>query len=210
MPTSEISAKSIRVLLAAAGAALVALTACGPIHAGAAAIVGDDRITSARLDADVREFENYLSSHKLGTKDLQLSGTVPQVILQQLMFQEQTDRYARSKGITVTAGEVDAVLAQVAQGQGGMKQLEQVAVQSGITPARLRDAIKALVQRNKLLQQMGAPQDQAGQQAAATKLAQEMDAAIPLRASPRYGQFDPTQGRWLAGERFGKAPAAAS
>jgi peptidyl-prolyl cis-trans isomerase SurA len=198
--------KSIRVLLAVVAAG-VALTACGPIHAGTAATVGSDRITSARLDADVRAFQDYLSAHKIDLKNLQLGGTVPQVILQQLMFQEQTDQYARSKGITVTPGEIDAVLAQVAQGQGGMKQLEQAAVQSGIAPARLPDAIKALVQRNKLLQQMGTPQDQAAQQAAATKLAQQMDVAIPLRVSPRYGQFDPNKG-WVADERFGKAVAS--
>ncbi|MBO3750754.1 SurA N-terminal domain-containing protein [Streptosporangiaceae bacterium NEAU-GS5] len=206
MPTSEISKKSIRVLLVAvaAGAALVG---CGPVHAGAAAIVGQERITSDRLDADVRSYQQYLTSHKINTANMQLAGSVPQVILQQIMFEVQTDQYATSKGITVTPGEIDAVLTQVAQGQGGMQQLEQVAVQSGITPARLPDAIKALVQRNKLLQQMGAGQDQAAQQAAAAKLAQEMDKVIPLRVNPRYGQFDATKG-WVADERFGKIPAS--
>jgi hypothetical protein len=206
MPTSEISKKSIRVLLvaAAAGAALVG---CGPIHAGTAAIVGPARITSDRLNADVRDFQNYLSSHKMTTKDLQLAGSVPQVILQQIMFEEQTDQYATSKGVKVTSGEIDTVLGQVAQNQGGRQQLETVAVQSGITPTRLPFAIKALVQRNKLIAQMGVGQDQAAQQAAATKLAQDMDKAIPLRVNPRYGQFDPNKG-WLPDERFGKLPAA--
>jgi hypothetical protein len=197
--------KSYRVRVAmAVVAAGVALSACGgPMEAGAAAIVGKDRITSSELDADVREYRKSLVANKMSEEQLGLGFSVPQMILLNVANARQFAQFARVKGITVSEGEIDAIVTA----QGGKAKIDQALLASGIPLSEGRAALRALIIRQKLLGQLGAGNDQESQQAALLKISQDAEAAVPVRFSPRYGKFDPQQG-FVAHDRFGAAPEA--
>lgn len=199
--------KSYRVRVAVVMAvASVALSACGPLQAGAAAIVGKERITSSDLDADVREYRKDLAANKMTEEQLGLTFSVPQHILLSVANARQYAELARQKGIAVTDGEIDAIITA----QGGPAKIDQALLGSAIPLSEGRAAIRALIIRQKLMAQQGAGSDQASQQAALLKVTQQAEAAVPVTFSPRYGKFDVQQG-FVADDRFGAvaAPPAA-
>nr|BFE83669.1 hypothetical protein GCM10020093_062700 [Planobispora longispora] len=76
MKGSQVKSTRVRVILAvvAAGAAL---TACSPSQAGAAAIVGDQRISVSELSADAEEYQAAMAKAGLSAQQLQLQGSIP-------------------------------------------------------------------------------------------------------------------------------------
>ncbi|ETK31023.1 hypothetical protein MPTA5024_37185 [Microbispora sp. ATCC PTA-5024] len=191
----------VAVALAAAG---VALCACGPVQAGAAAIVGKERITSSDLDSEIRAFRQELAAHKMSEEQLGLSFPLPQMILLNMSNSRQFIQLGEQKGIAVTDREIDDVVAA----QGGQARFDQVLLANGIPLSEGRNAVRAVIIRQKLAQQAGAGTDQQSQQAAEQKVMQEVDAAVPVKFSPRYGKFDPQQG-FVADDRFGAVAAPA-
>jgi peptidyl-prolyl cis-trans isomerase SurA len=194
----------MRIAVAVAVAS-AALSACGPVEAGTAAIVGKERITSSDLDADVREFRKDLAANKMAEEQLNLSFSVPQMILLNVANARQYAEFARQKGVTVSDGEIDAIVTA----QGGQAKIDQALLGSGIPLSEGRAAIRGLIIRQKLMAQLGAGSDQQSQQTALLKLTQEVEAAVPVRYSPRYGKFDPQQG-FVADDRFGAVVAPES
>ncbi len=198
--------KSYRVRVAVAVAvASVALSACGPLQAGAAAIVGKERITSSDLDADVREYRKDLAANKMSEEQLGLTFSVPQMILLNVANARQYAEFGRQKGVPVTNGEIDAIVTA----QGGQARLNQTLLASGIPLSEGRAAIRALIIRQKLMAQMGAGSDQQSQQAALLRVTQQAEAVVPVRFSPRYGKFEAQQG-FVADDRFGAVAATSN
>jgi len=192
----------IAVTLAAAG---IALTACGgPIQAGSAAIVGNERITSSELNDEIRELRADLAANKIPEEQLQLPASLPQMVLVNMAFSRQFEQLGRRKGITASDREID----DVAIAQGGWDQFNKVLLANGIPLDEGRNFLRAYVIRLKLAQQAGAGQDQASQQAAAQKVLQEADSTVPVKYSPRYGKYDPQKG-FIADDRFGADAGAA-
>ncbi|GII52924.1 lipoprotein [Planotetraspora thailandica] len=188
----------LRAVVAAAVAG-VALSGCGgPVQAGAAALVGDERISASDLNATIDAFRKDLAANKMTEQQLQLSLPLPQMILLNMANNKQFEELAQQKGITVPQGEVDAWIAQ----QGGQEQIDKALLASGIPLSNGGDAVRAVIIRTDLMQQYGAGADEQSQQAALAKVTQEADAKVPLRFSPRYGKFDPQQG-FLPDTRFG-------
>jgi peptidyl-prolyl cis-trans isomerase SurA len=194
-----VKSNRVRVLLAvmAAGAAL---TACSPIQAGAAAIVGQDRITSDDLNRGVEDYQNAIKTTKLPAQQAPFS-SVPQGVLLQLVDIKQYTQLAARHGVTITEGEIDNARAQV---QGGSAQLDQTMLAQGVPPSQNRAWIRAQLGIQKLLVQAGAGSDQASQQQAEQKVLKEL-ATIPVKVSPRFGKVDPQTGQLAALERFGAA-----
>ncbi|MCT9931595.1 SurA N-terminal domain-containing protein [Planotetraspora sp. A-T 1434] len=201
--------KSYRVRVAAAVvAAGVALSACSPMQAGAAAIVGKDRITSSDLNAEIQAYRKDLAANKIPEDQLGLHMSVPQLVLLNMANGRQFAEFGRQKGITVTETEIEQGKRAIVEGQGGQASMDQILLANGIPLSEGNNAIRALVIRQKLMVQLGAGNDQQSQQAASLKVAQEADTAVPVTYSPRYGKFDPQQG-FVADDRFGAvAPAA--
>ncbi|MEV0968944.1 hypothetical protein [Microtetraspora glauca] len=197
--------KSYRVRVAvAAGLAVagLALSACGPVQAGAAAIVGKERISSSDLDAKVREFRADLASRKMAEDQLNLSMSVPQLILYNTANARQYAELARRKGVTVAESEIDGFVAA----RGGQAKVDEMLLSGGIPRSMGRDTIRAVLVQQKLMAQAGAGNDEQSVQAALVKVGQEADAAVPVTFSPRYGKFDPQQG-FVADDRFGAVAA---
>ncbi|GLW97585.1 SurA N-terminal domain-containing protein [Microtetraspora sp. NBRC 16547] len=190
---------TVAVGMAVAG---LALSACGPVQAGAAAIVGGERISSSDVDAKVREFRADLASHKIPEEQLNLGMSVSQLILYNTANARQYAELARRKGVTVTESEIDGFVTQ----NGGQAKMDEMLLSSGIPLSMGRDTLRTVLIQQKLMMQAGAGNDQQSRQAAMIKVGQEADAAVPVSFSPRYGKFDPQQG-FVADDRLGAVPS---
>lgn len=184
--------KSIRVAAAAAAVGF-ALTACSsPVEAGAAAVVGKERIAASELNANVKEFETALQKAKITPEQLKFPGSVTQVVLYQMAQVKQYEQVLRQASVTVSEGEIDqAITASTQDPQAGP--LEQQMLGRGIAPSHSREFMKITIGLQKLLAQYGGGgTDQAAQQKAGLKL-QEVANTIPITYSPRYGPLSTSQ-----------------
>lgn len=126
------------VVLVAAG---LALTACGPARAGAAAVVGKQRITVDDLHAlTARALADPGAAQKFADKAAFQRRELNQLIEHELLAQA-----AKELDVTVPPGEVDKRLAQYADQLGGMEQLQKSAAADGVAPKDLRMAVSDLV-----------------------------------------------------------------
>ena len=96
----------------AAAGACVLLAACSPVKMGSAAIVGNQRITSATLDSDVSTLQQVVA--QAGGNQVP-AGQEPQAVLTWLVRFAIRDKVARDNGITVNQTQVDSALATVNQ-----------------------------------------------------------------------------------------------
>ncbi|SEG99094.1 peptidyl-prolyl cis-trans isomerase SurA [Nonomuraea solani] len=190
--------KSIRVA-AAAGAVAIALTACSsPMQAGAAAVVGNERISTDKLNTDTR---SYLAALKRAQLDeSQLGVPASHVVLQRLVNVSASRQLLARHNVQVSEAEVDAALKDPGQFQSPEINL----LANGVAPADARDYGRAMVGLAKLQQQFGG---EAGTQ----RLTQEFASFKPI-FNPRYGNLNPQRsqenpGLFLDAGRFGKATA---
>lgn len=124
--------------LAALGlAAALALTACGTaVRSGAAAVIGDDRITTDELAGIV---DAGIAAP--GAAE-QLGGDRPAYqrrVLEQLIQGDLVARTAERLGVTVTQGQVDAEYASIEEQVGGAEALPQQAAAAGLSLKAVRD-----------------------------------------------------------------------
>lgn len=199
--------KSLRIAVGAllAGAAL---TACGPVKTGAAALVGGDRITIATLNAAVTQWSKELPKYPAAQQIVQQSqsqgGQGQQIpfdpaspqrsALYQLVDMRVWDEVARGDGVTITPGQVDAFVAQ----NGGNATLDANVLAQGLPVKYDRGYARAVMLRQTLLQKYGVtngnqPVDPQTQQAALKKLFASYVGAgrrLKVDVNPRYGSFD--------------------
>ena len=200
-PTRRVSTEGIRmtrtprlaVVLAAAAAATVLLTACNPAQAGAAALVGDIRITESR----VNEATSDALAAAATLPDGQADSLEPAAVLRQnvnrLIASELLATIAVEEGIVVTQGEIDALLAQASAGTEPDEFAAQIALQAGVPPEDLESFARDFLIQQKLGQKLAPTGDANAQQAASrARLVQEADER-GVTVSPRYGAWDPTQ-----------------
>lgn len=197
----------VRVILAVAAAG-VALTACSPSQAGAAAIVGKDRISAGELDKNVREYEAALAKANVSASQLQFPGSVPQVVLFQLATSAQRAKVAESKGITVTDAEID----QVISGGGGAAQYEQQMLQQAVAPSKTREFTRASLLITKLMAKYGGGTDEAAIQKGQAQVIKDLQ-SVPITWNPRYGTINEQRSEqqpnlFVESNRFGAVPAA--
>lgn len=180
----------------AAAAVGVALTACSsPMHAGAAAVVGNERISTSRLDADTRAYLAALKQNKLD--ETQLGVPVTQVVLQRLVNVSASEQLIARYKVPVSETEIDAALKDPGQFESPAINL----LANGVSPNDARAYGRVIVGLSKLQQQFGG-------QAAQQKLTQEF-ASIKTVFSPRYGALNPQRSQenpalFVDTGRFGK------
>jgi len=123
-------------------AGMLVLTGCGDRAPGAAAFVGQTRITVAALTDRVdRSLADPQAKSKLGAD----RAAFERRQLGQLIDHEIIAVAAKDQKVTVTEGQVDQRIAQYAQQAGGRKQLDQQAAQNGISPRDIRGFVRDLV-----------------------------------------------------------------
>lgn len=189
-------------IMIAAGLAGAALTACGPVKTGAAALVGNDRITIANLNSTVDEWSKELPKYPAAQqvaqqaqaqgKQIPFDPSSPQrSALYQLVDMKVWNEVARAEGVSVSGGQVDAVIAQ----NGGKPAIDANVLAQGLPVAYGRDWVKSILLRGAVFQKYGVntAQDQQSQQRALEQAAGSYQRAghrLKLEVNPRYGSFD--------------------
>ncbi len=135
--------------LASAALAVLLLSACGDelANPASAAVVGEDSITADQLQERV---ERGLADPQAAQ---QLAGDrtgYQQEVLGQLVNRELLEVATDREGISVTDGDVEAELQQIAEENGGIEALEEQAAQSGLPREDLRNVVRDVVLEQQL------------------------------------------------------------
>ncbi|MCO5992777.1 hypothetical protein [Actinoallomurus rhizosphaericola] len=193
--------KPFKIMIAAALAG-TALTACGPVKTGAAALVGNDRITISKLNSTVDEWTKELPKYPAAQQIAQQAQAQGQQVpfdpsspqrsaLYQLVDMKVWDEVARADGVSASGGQVDAIIAQ----NGGMPTIDANVLAQGLPTRYSRDYVKSVVLRQELMSKYGVTNatDQQSQQQALQQVAgsyQRAGRRLKLEVNPRYGSFD--------------------
>ena len=184
-------------VIAAAAAATCALSACGPVKMGSAAITGGQRLTATTLSDQVTDLENaYQASN--GRIQLQFpKSEAPQQVLGWLLRFRIRDELASRNHVVVTAGESQRALATLAQQTGRTgPAFVQLAVANGIAPDMLPELGRyEAIQKDMFVRLNGGtlPRTQARVQILSVQFNhRECVAAksLNIQVNPQYGQLD--------------------
>lgn len=185
------------ISVAAAIAATCALSACGPVRVGAAAIVGGQRITATTLSDEVNSLKQAYQAGK-GKIQLQFQlAQAPQEVLSWMLRFKVRDELAVRNHVAVSHGQSERALATIVPAsQGGEAALHNLAVANGLPPDMLLalgryEAIQnAIVNRldggtlpksNTALQRLSAVLNQ--RQCVAAK-------SLNIMVNPQFGRLD--------------------
>ena len=186
------------------GAALV-LTACGPVKLGSAAIVGNERITIARLDTEVASLSRTVKLYP-GTVQLTQEQKTQQTLTWLIRF-EINDQLARQEGITVSTAQGEQALDEIysaakasAQAQGIKNvTLDLILVANGIPPNLVDEVGRYQAIDNKFAEQVNGgqePTSTSAQSATTAKLNQarcRAAKALNVQVNPQFGRLDYSQ-----------------
>ena len=172
-------------LAAVVAVATIALAACGTPTPGAAAVVGDSRISEADLTTQVQAV--------LAAQGKALDSTDPELTsstLDRLVKAELVDLLAHEAGITITQGQIDAELQAYATQAGGQSEVERIFLEQGIAPSQIPAVVVLNLQANALGAALAPSADQQAQGQALVKAITILSQAIKTEVSPRYGTWD--------------------
>ncbi|MEU9217923.1 SurA N-terminal domain-containing protein [Streptomyces sp. NPDC048376] len=180
------------LLTAAIAAAAPLLTACGSdAHPGAAAVVGDQRITVAQLENRVDEVrEAQRAAVPDDTQYQQVvarTGTLTRDTLHGMVLDRVLHRAAQDAGVTVSRREVQEMRGELEEQAGGAEQLQTAWLQQyGVAPDRLDDNLLVQIEAQKLAQSLGTDTSRPEFWQALSEASKKLDVDL----NPRYGTWD--------------------
>lgn len=167
-------------------AATIGLSGCGTPTAGAAAVVGDQRISEATLNSEVQSVLSLQGLPATDSSNELITSTLDQMITTILV-----NELANREKIEVTQGEIDDLRLQYIAQAGGAEEFEAQISQQGIAI----DEVDSIIRLNIQVSQLGevlSPSPEPDAQSAAVFLAiSELSSEIGTEVSPRYGTWDP-------------------
>ncbi len=133
---------------AVALAGVLGLSGCGgsPVRAGAAAVVGSDRIST-------EELATVVTAGLADPGASQLAGDRPgyqRSVLSRLLTAQVVDAAARQEGVSVTEGDVETQFRMIEQAVGGPDQLRAQAGAAGLTVPQVHDLARTRAQTTAL------------------------------------------------------------
>jgi hypothetical protein len=178
----------VSAVISGALVAGLTLTGCGAATPGAAAVIGDTRISEQTLTSNVQEV--LVAQQKSpNTSDAALISAV----LNRLVTSELVNVLAAQKGITVTQGAIDSTLQGYVQQAGSEAEVQNLLLQRNVAPSQ----IEAFVRTNVLAQMLGqalAPSaDIQGQSDAVIAAVIETSMVVGTEVSPRFGTWEATK-----------------
>lgn len=181
------AARRPRLVLAAASVAAAALllSGCSNQQPGAAATLGDTRISEQTLSAEVQA---VLVAQ--GQPATSVDESLPPQMLGRLITIELIDELARREGIVVTQGQIDEQLANYVAQAGDQAAVEKLFIEQGVAPSQIESIVRLNLQAQALgiaLDPKGSAEEQ-GQAVveAVVALSTELDTTV----SPRFGTWD--------------------
>jgi hypothetical protein len=202
--SSPVLRRLVAVSAAVLGVGLV-VTACSPVKMGAAAIVGNDRITLATLDTEVT---NLSQTAKLYPGTVQLSAAAEtQDTLSWLVRFQINEQLARSEGITISTGQAQTALAQIyaaskseAESEGlSNVTLNLILAANGIPPNLATEVGRYQAIETQFVEQVNGgkiPTATAAQTATTAKLDRAQCVAaktLNIEINPQFGQLNYSQ-----------------
>ena len=197
---------------AAACAALIPLAACGggskPVQMGAAAIIGNQRITTSTLSNDVAGLNKAYKANPSVASQLQYKPSqMPQLVLTWLVRFQILDHVAQRKGVQVSPGDSQrglAAAAQIFQQQTGQQiSPGELALANAVPPGELNSfgRFEAILSKLTVTYTGGKqPTSQQQQQAESAVVNQKLMADIgattktlDIKINPRFGQLNSSQ-----------------
>ena len=177
----------------------IAVTACGSVKLGAAAIAGNQRISSATLSNEVHDLN---AAYQADKKQIQLqfpASQMPQQVLGWLVRFQVRDRLAQRQRITVTPANVqqalNAITASIKQ-SGESATLKQVAVANGLPPDQISALGRYQAIETKLLDRMDGgklPSSTSAQQTLENKFDKSQCLAaksLNIQVNPQFGTLN--------------------
>lgn len=182
-----IRTRRLTVSVATAVMAVAVLAGCSNATAGAAATIGDSRISEQQLATEVQAVQ-VAKGQPANAPDEALT----QQTLARLITIELLDRLAAREGVVVTQGMIDEQLAAYVGQAGDRQKLEQLFVEQNVAPSQLEGIVRLQVQA----QELGAKLDPSGsveeQGQAVFDAASQLSTELETTVSPRFGLWDPT------------------
>ena len=181
----------MKKILAIVAATALLLTGCSQV--GAAATVGDTKITQATVQGSI---DSILAERaKIDTSQMQLEtgealnrGQLRFHLLSTLLRELGTEL-----NVTVSKAEIDTRRASIVEQVGGLTALPTALVSAGIAPEDLNAYIEAISLSDKISQTLvasGVIQDEVGTEI--QKLVVAKAKQIGVTVNPRYGKWDET------------------
>ena len=188
---SYMSVKPTRHRLAAIvgiGAITVAigLSGCSTPTAGAAAVVGDQRISESTLNAEVQAVLALQGLPSTDSSNELISNTLDQMITEILV-----NELASREKIEVTQGEIDNLRLQYITQAGGSQAFEEQIGQQGISLADVDSIIRVNIQVSKLGDVLAPNTEPDAKSAAVFVAISELSSELGTEVSPRFGTWDP-------------------
>ncbi|MER5598995.1 SurA N-terminal domain-containing protein [Streptomyces sp. NPDC002265] len=180
------------VLSAALVAAAPLLAACGnDAHPGAAAVVGDQRITVSQLESRVQEVRDAqrasVPDEAQYARVVAGTGSLTRDTLHGMVLDRVLQRAAQDAGVTVTRNEIQQMRAGLEQQAGGAAGLEAAWLQQyDVPPQRLDDNLRLQLQAQKLAAHLGTETSQPAFWKALSAASKELHVDL----NPRYGDWD--------------------
>lgn len=198
-----------KILALVAVAATFVLTGCSQV--GAAATVGDTKITQATVQGSI---DSILAERaKVDTTQMQLE-TGEVLNRSQLRF-HLLSQLLREVGselkITVSKAEIDTRRASIIDQVGGAASLPNALVNAGIAPGDLDIYIEAISFSDKIGQKLtaaGVTQDQIGTELQKLVVAKAKELGVTV--NPRYGKWDATVADVVAADSASSAVTPAT
>ncbi|MFI6940242.1 SurA N-terminal domain-containing protein [Streptomyces sp. NPDC050418] len=191
-----------RTALTVSAALLVAaplLAACSnEAHPGAAAVVGDERISVAQLQERVGEVrtaqQEATADSAAYAQAVEKTGGLTRDTLHAMVFERVLHQAAVDAGVTVSRKEVQERRAWFLDRAGSPEALEMGLLQQyNIAPSRIDESLRSDLEGMKLYESLGAdPQTDAGQQAFFKALS-DASRTLDVDLNPRYGTWDMTK-----------------
>jgi SurA-like N-terminal domain len=161
--------------------AAVSAAACSNTdQIGAAAVVGDDRITVAELQQEVRDLADSLPDSAGATGD---QSTAQHAILERLIQSELIAAVAADEGVEVSDADVDTFIEEQVVAQAPEGDIGPLLAQSNLTETSMRSFVRDQLTADELIEQLG------GQEQLINALTEKAD-EIGVTVSPRYGTWE--------------------
>jgi hypothetical protein len=177
----------------------VAVAACGTVHMGAAAIIGNQRVSSSTLSAQA---SNLNSGYQRYHKAIQLQyskSEMPQQVLAWIVRFQIRNHMAQQQHVNVTQTDVAQALASITaslKASGESAPLAEVAVANGLPPDMLTQLGQYQAIETKLLDRLDhgkLPTASAAQTALENKFDRSQCLAaksLDIQINPQYGVLD--------------------